>query len=617
MKRNQMDSARSRVAYSGARGYYRRGACALVGMSALCAGTAWAADIDLGNGVQGNWSLNASIGTSRRVSDADPALIVVGNGGTAGSSHDDGELNYRKNDPFSTIAKVVGELTLKRGNVGVFVRAKGWYDYELSKNGVPHGSAANGYAPGATLNDQDFHRLSQFSGVALLDAYAYLNSDIAGYPVTAKVGNQVVNWGESLFVPGINQFGAFDISAARRPGSQLKEVLLPIPQIAVNVGLTDSLSIEAFYQLAWKHNILDGCGTYWSVSDAYNCSDKGVNVPAGPLALQTDRALFTSGIARMANAGELHPSDSGQWGLAGRYFSDELATEFGAYFVNYHQRSPVISIRFNASPPPSAFSAATNRLQYQWDWSSENIKVAGLSFSTGIAGWSVFGEFSHTKDFPVQLNGLDLIRGASAGVGPLGFLAATPRNVNALMHGYDLKNKNQFQVSTLKSFPRKLGAESLNLIGEVVLQKWSGIGDPNTGRRYGRAFVFGQATTSTLTNCTAGGAAGAGNANSSYCENEGFATSFAWGLRAQAELSYPNLFAGVNFKPRLFLAADVKGYSADANLLEDRRVLGIGARFDYLSKYYADISYNRYNHNAKYDTFHDRDFASVVVGVNF
>ncbi|WP_164051015.1 DUF1302 family protein, partial [Serratia marcescens] len=35
--------------------------------------------------------------------------------------------------------------------------------------------------------------------------------------------------------------------------------------------------------------------------------------------------------------------DSGQYGFALRYFADELNTEFGAYYMNYHSRLPIFS----------------------------------------------------------------------------------------------------------------------------------------------------------------------------------------------------------------------------------------------------------------------------------
>lgn len=598
-------------------------AAALAGAAAVVALPVSAGQFVLDNGIEGVWSLNVSLGTSARMSDADEQLIMVGNGGTGGSSHDDGNLNYDKGEVFSTIAKAIGELTIKRDNIGVFFRAKAWYDSELENGGVDHGHSANAFRAGASLDDGDFDALSKFSGVTLLDAYVFGDFNLGDdHPLSVKLGDHVVNWGESLFIPGINQFGAFDVSASRRPGAQVKEILLPIPQVSANFGLTENVSLEAFYQFRWRKNVLDGCGTYWSISDVYNCSDRGVVIPAGPLGNLTDREAynglqnglgpFPAGMnAVMANGGDIEPSNGGQWGLAARWFAQGIATEFGVYYVNYHQRSPVISVLLDGSASDSVFSLGNNRMQYRWDWSAEDIKVLGASFSTTLAGWSVFGEVSRTEDLPVQLNGLDLLRGASSGAGPLGFLMTTPRNEGVLYTGYDLKDKTQAQVSTLKFFPRVLGAESLQLMGEIAFQKWSGLGDPMTSRRYGRAFLYGQAMTSTMA-CAA-----TGNFVADFCEADGFATSTAWGYRAQSVLSYPRLFGPVNVKPRLFWQHDVKGYSGDMTFLEDRRILGVGAAFDYLGKYYADISYSRFNSGAKYDTFRDRDFVSVVVGMNF
>jgi len=76
-------------------------------------------------------------------------------------------------------------------------------------------------------------------------------------------------------------------------------------------------------------------------------------------------------------------------------------------------------------------------------------------------------------------------------------------------------------------------------------------------------------------------------------------------------------YAGVNLKPRLFWSHDVKGYSADAIFSEDRKILALGLRAEYNSRFYGDISYTHFNGNAKYDVLHDRDFVSVVAGINF
>jgi len=53
------------------------------------------------------------------------------------------------------------------------------------------------------------------------------------------------------------------------------------------------------------------------------------------------------------------------------------------------------------------------------DYSGNNIKVSGVSVSTVLGGWSVFGELAHTANLPVQINGNDLVNGAAGGIGPV------------------------------------------------------------------------------------------------------------------------------------------------------------------------------------------------------
>ena len=63
---------------------------------------------------------------------------------------------------------------------------------------------------------------------------------------------------------------------------------------------------------------------------------------------------------------------------------------------------------------------------------------------------------------------------------------------------------------------------------------------------------------------------------------------------------------------------DLRGYGKSEPVEgEFSHLQDMAALLDYLNRYYADISYNNFNGNATYDTFHDRDFYSVVVGMNF
>lgn len=594
----------------------RRLLCMMLGVSYL--GAANAAEFSLDNGVEGHWSLNMSLGTSWRANDVNQALVATGNGGLSSGGNDDGNLNYEKGKTFSTIGKVTGEVLLKRDNLGLVVGGTTWYDYAAKHDGVPHGSFANAYVPGAKLNDSGFDSRSKFSGAALGNAYAFGNFDLdANHPLTVKLGQQVVNWGESLFIPGINQYGTFDITAAHRPGAEVKDILLPIPQVFASLGVAKNLTLEGFYQFAWKKSVLDGCGTYWSPANVINCAN-GTLAGGDHLPSQTqyngDPAIGGLNYI-LGRAPDQKAKNSGQFGLASRYFASDISTEFGAYYVNYHPRFPAFSLVKTPSAANSIWSGALapfggpSATQYFLDYSGENIHALGLSATTQIKGWSVSAEASYTKDVPVQINGVDLFVGSVAGAGPMAFLKNLP--AGSAIHGFDRKNKSQLQVSTLKVFPRVAGAESLTLVGEIGFQHWSGIGDPATTTRYGRDPVYGFAQTASIP------CAFTGNVNKSFCENKGFATSNAWGYRLQAEFSFPNAFAGVNLKPRLFWSHDVNGYSADGVFSEGRRILGLGIRADYNNQYYADVSYSRFNRNAKYDSQNDRDYFSIVAGIKF
>lgn len=572
-----------------------------------------AGTFSLDGGVEGQWSLGTSVGSSWRARAADPDLIGVGNGGTASDGNDDGSLNYPKGKPFSTILKVVGDVQLKRENLGLFLRGKAWYDHEATHGGVPHGSFANGYVPGARLVDAFDDKLSKFSGAALADAYVFGDFKLGNNPVSVRLGNQVVNWGESLFIPGINQYGSFDVPAAHRPGAQVKEILLPVPQIWANAGLGGGVTLEGFYQFQSKKTVLDGCGTYWSPADGINCPGILVNPFGGPDAMAFNGFPAFGGLnARMDRLPDNESKDGGQFGLALRYFAEPIDTEFGAYYVNYHQRFPTLGVSKTPSGPTSVWQAGVvtpTGSQYFWDYGAENIKVLGLSASTVIGGWAVFGEVSHTRGLPVGLNGSDTVLGTLAGLGPVGEFALVP--AGGVIHAFDRKNKTQLQIGTLKVIPRVLGADGLTLLGEIGVQSWSGIGDPNTSRRYGRGFSYGQAETATIP------CAFTGNPNPDFCEAKGFATRNAWGFRVFGELTYPDAILGANVKPRVFYSKDVKGYSADGAFLEGRSTLSVGVRFDYRERYYLDVSATAYNHNAKYDTQRDRDFYALVLGVNF
>jgi len=172
--------------------------------------------------------------------------------GIISSNYDDGNINYDQWDIFSNTVKVTSEMLLDYGDYGAFARGSAAYDFHVMNADF--------------LSD----RVRQLAGrtVDLLDAYVYGTWDIGDHSLSARIGNQVLSWGESTFIfNGLNIINPLDITKFRKPGAEIKEGLLPVPMVWASMDLTDTLSIEAFYQFRFEPVIIDGHGTYFSGSD--------------------------------------------------------------------------------------------------------------------------------------------------------------------------------------------------------------------------------------------------------------------------------------------------------------------------------------------------------------
>jgi len=205
---------------------------------------AQAADLQLSDGWKGSLNTTISLGSSWRMQAPSTDLFSLPDGlragvpgGAGGSNTSSGNLNYDKGDRFSTLLRINSELSVSKGDLGGFARVRAWHDFALNDGNVRAGNRASNYALGQPLSDDGFAPLQKFSGIALLDAYVYNTYDIQGKPVQVRLGNQVLNWGESLFIQGINQINPIDLTSLRKPGAEIKDAFLPIPALSVNAGL--------------------------------------------------------------------------------------------------------------------------------------------------------------------------------------------------------------------------------------------------------------------------------------------------------------------------------------------------------------------------------------------
>ena len=578
---------------------------------ATYAGSAAALEFEFENGGKLNWNTTVSVGASWRAEDPSERLFTRADGsligkyssplipGTAVGPRDglagnhaagDGNLNYAKNDRFSTPFRVLTDLEYKKGRFGALVRAKYWYDQALNQENVLVGSQANnfnGVRPGlgpipggfnpctpatpagrpclpmsppgqnlwpkGKLSDRGFEAEQQFENFYLLDAYVYGSFDVGNTDLQLRVGNQVINWGESIFIQGVNQINPIDVPAARRAGAELKEILLPVWAIYANWGF-DFGSLEAFYQLKWNNTSVDACGTYFSATSTLIGADPGscdsLTVIGGQLGnrapgtsspiipqLGSQPFLQASGTFLPGSQGR-EPSDSGQFGLAFRFPVEKIDTEIGLYAMNIHSRLPVAGsvTGTNWKDLPAAQQAALraagligsdaygnywtssryrglfptveaaaegflasvglptnlNSARGFWEY-PEDIQIYGISAATNLLSWSTSAELSYQVDVPVMANGNDLIGAGILGIGPYRERAAAiqAQSEGSYLTGHDRFNKTQFQVNAVKTFSNIMGAESLLVVGEIGSQ-WNDVPDYTKGGiRYGRGFMFG------------------------------------------------------------------------------------------------------------------------------
>jgi len=405
-------------------GMARTRAIALAGGTAMAAAMAapgiQAADFRLGD-IDGSLDTTLSVGLSFRAADRDAGLIGRANGGEAYSINgDDGNLNYDRG-LIAAAGRATHELELEDDGFGIFTRVSYFYDpYNAGKN--HEFRELSDKADGQVASDFD-----------ILDAFVFGGFEAVDVPVDFKFGNHVLSWGESTFIRnGINVVNPVDVSAIRVPGSEIRNALEPVPMISANAGLTNNLSVEGFYQLWWEPTEIDAAGTYFSTNDFASpggetlflgFGDPGIpDAPTTALAIPNgspapttpDSGTFGFAVPR---GPDNDARNQGQFGLAARYYAEDLnATEFGAYFLNYHSRVPVISAdpsddTFDLVPgaSPSYFTESTYFTEYP-----EDIQLLGLSFNTQVGSVSLAGEASYRKDQPLQVDDVELLLAAQS-----------------------------------------------------------------------------------------------------------------------------------------------------------------------------------------------------------
>lgn len=366
----------------------RLGAVALAAMTMVTALPAAAVELINQDGLKLRWDNTIKYSLAQRLSSRSAAL-------TGEINQDDGDRNFSKG-LISSRLDWLSEADLAYGNVGARISAAAWYD-DVYRRGTDNDSPGtfNPYSVAPGQFTESVRKLHGKKG-ELLDAYVYAKFDLGGAPGIVRLGKHTVVFGETLFYGGngiaVAQAPVDAIKALSVPGTQFKELLMPVQQLSAQLQFNSNWSLAGYYHLEWRGTRLPGAGSYFSTVDVLDAGGErfvvgGPMVPGGPLA-----AFF--------RGPDVKAKDSGQGGLALRWRPDNHDVEYGFYAVRYHDKTPQTYAIPGAGVDPVIGQAGLYQLVYP-----QGIVSYGASFSTVLVDANVAGELSMRRNAALVSDG--------------------------------------------------------------------------------------------------------------------------------------------------------------------------------------------------------------------
>ncbi len=598
--------------------------------------------------LKGTLDTTVSYGTSWRVQSRDKQNDEF-NGNDGNRNFDTGLV--------SEVYKLTSEMGATYQNYGVFIRGTAFYDSQIMDKRTDYYNNSAVVEPSQNYPKDDSFtdeaRRDAGRGAQILDAYVYGKWDLMDHPLSVRMGKQVFNWGESMFYRGgVNTTNPLDVTKFRLPGSQLKEVLVPVGALSFNLGLTDNLSMEAFYQVDWKESSLDPVGTYYSTTDLFGKGGKQayVNVPElSPafIAYQNIAAAVpgarlgvgpygpnsfmdpSTGTFKVANIGKDEKArDSGQFGINLHYIAPDLNyTDFGLYFINYHTKEPLESVGFgnyqgvdlstlSALVGGGAGAVATMdlvgnavvRRAYV-----EDVRMYGFSFNTTLGSASVFGELAYRPNLPISISATNDLLGDILGQGVSGSTNIYDASIAGAQACAQVAGKELCRSGTLKNFER---VESFNASLGTIYNFGPALGfDSLVGiAELAAESLHGSSLTYTAFTPTSEKRKFAGSPD---LPNDPISRD-SYGYTLVATGTWNDVYAGVNLSPYIVYSNDFKGNSdLTGNFMEGREAYTLGVKADYRGSLEAELLYTAFYGAGQSNTLRDRDNVSFNVKYSF
>ena len=292
-----------------------------------------------------------------------------------------GDRNF---DPglVSNRLDILSELDISHDWFGARVSGAAWYDDVYNKN---------------TDSSDQRHFLDDTEELhgkdaELLDAFVYVKGNVGDTGQgTVRLGRHSLIYGESLFFGGngiANAQGPIDVvKLISVPGTQFKEILRPVNQISGQFQINPQWSVGGYYQFEWERSTIPGAGSYFSTLDALGHGSGTIDSLTGPT----------------VNGGDIHAKDSGQGGFQVKYKPEGSDMEYGFYAAKYHDKTPsaIYANITGAVVTPAGIAPVFGSYNQVY---AEDIKTAGVSFSTSVGSFNFAGEASIRWDAPLVSN---------------------------------------------------------------------------------------------------------------------------------------------------------------------------------------------------------------------
>src|SRR5690625_2797205 len=435
-------------------------------LALLASPMAHAFSFDVGDtGIQGSLNTELTLGAMVRTENQNPKLIgktniqgqqnlcdpvygafgcadMAGNakyigayGSASAINGDNGDLNYSQWNFISAAVKITPELKLHYNQFTLDV--SGLYYFDAINHNFseyhPNNFSNHGFQPGYTPRPSGAEdELS--NNFVLLKAFVDGSVPFIGQRrLHFRIGNQVLNQGRSKFLifNSLNTINPPDANLAHLPGSEIAEVLRPVPMVVLSTDITRKLSTKVFYQFLWRHAGIPPAGSYFSSVDllgnggyygmlAFGRAREdpngiaGTNGPGGVSQVPGAAGTISKASRTFYRAPTNDPSDQGEWGISLSYFAQKLNyTMFSVYYRNLHSRLPFLSfISADASCGTNATSLGdmlaacpgllsrkakplpVNTIRYFADY-PEDIHTFGFSFSTSLGPVAWSGELAY------------------------------------------------------------------------------------------------------------------------------------------------------------------------------------------------------------------------------